>query len=90
MTKYRTPTKMISARIMETNLKKLESMSISLGMPKNELLNQAVEEKFENWKINTMYRQAEQMGEDMTEWSREILRYGYAGKNLAIKTLHHT
>lgn len=44
MTKYRTPTKMISARIMETNLKKLESMSISLGMPKNELLNQAVEE----------------------------------------------
>lgn len=37
-----------------------------------------------------MYRQAEQMGGDMTEWSREILRYGYAGKNLAIKTLHHT
>lgn len=90
MIKYTTPTKMISARISEDNMAKLETMSASYNTPKNELLNQAVEEKFENWKINTMYRQAEIMGADMTEWSREVLRYGYAGKNLAIKTLHHT
>ena len=90
MNKYITPTKMISARISEDNIAKLETMSASYNTPKNELLNQAVAQMYEGYKINTMYRQAEKMGADMTEWSREILRYGYAGKNLAIKTLHHT
>lgn len=90
MKKYKTATKMISARISEDNLAKLETMSVSYNTPKNELLNQAVAQMYEGYKINTMYRQAEKMGEDMTEWSREVLRYGYVGKNLAIMKLHHT
>lgn len=89
MKKYKSATKMISARISEDNLAKLEDMSVNLKISKNELLNQAVMEMFENYKINTMYRQAEDMGGNMTEWSREILRYGYVGKNLAVMRLHH-
>lgn len=90
MKKYKSATKMISARISEDNLSKLEDMSVNLKTSKNELLNQAVMEMFENFKINAMYRQAEDMGGNMTEWSREILRYGYVGKNLAVMRLHHT
>lgn len=90
MKKYKSVTKMISARISYDNLAKLEDMSVNLRISKNELLNQAVMEMFENYKINAMYRQAEEVGENMTEWSREILRYSYAGKNLAVMRLHHT
>lgn len=90
MKKYKSATKMISARISDDNLAKLDKMSVILGMSKNELINKAIMEKYENYKINVMYLQAEDMGENMTEWSREILRYDYVGKNLAVEILHHT
>lgn len=90
MKKYKTATKMISARMSEDNLANLDKMSASLGISKNKLLNQAVEQMYVNYKINVMFRQAEEMGENMTEWARGMLRYDYVGKNLAVMRLHHS
>lgn len=80
---------MISARMAEESLTKLEAISRDLRMSKNELLNQAVAELYTNYKINVMYLHAEEMGEDMTAWAKGILKYDYTGKNLAISKLHH-
>lgn len=89
MTKYETPTKMISARISKRNLARLEKMSVNLVKSKNELINQAIEDMHETYKINAMYREFEKLGGNMTAWSEEILRYNYGGKNLAVMRLHH-
>ena len=87
--KYKSATKMISARISEDNLSRLDDMSDRLGISKNELINEAVTQMYANHLINIQYRQYEAMGEDMTTWARQILKYHYAGKNLAVMQLHH-
>lgn len=81
---------MISARISEDNLAKLETMSVDLRISKNELINEAVSQMYANHRVNKLYRDREALGEDMTSWAREILKYHYYGKNLAVMQLHHT